>query len=261
MSTRNAVLVLFILATFVAPSVGVRAAERAPEKIGQANSPLTVLEHDEVVAIDAGLATRRAALYLGVDPASLGPATLVKCTDNVPLGPPSTTMAWVVQCSINIARGGQTAHVLVNVFVDATSGRVNVISTKARETWVLPVLRSQNPEELAYLDGWDTESDVPEETESSIGSVLGALWAEGVQPDAAGQVVLRPRWIRPRFPAALENGTLVPLRGRERVWLVQVCGTRIRDLTGPGGAPAYASGIMIQFRDGSLEFIRSFLIP
>lgn len=198
---------------------------------------------------------------VGVDSYDTSSAKLVKYADAAPFGASAAGTGWLVLAEIELSDVGGTARRPINVLIDEPTGRVIAAYTDVHDGWVSSVLPSRDIEDIVDENGWDMGAEIPDDMQSSaIDAVREALRLEGFDPTNVGQVIARPRWITPRFPARLVDGVLEPIRSTQKVWVVQVCGTKTREVWTREGEQYY-SGKVVQLIDGSLEFAWAFYVP
>ena len=187
-------------------------------------------------------------------------AKRVHFSDRTPFGPPGKGEGWLVRSTVQVSREDATVRFALNVVIDSTTGQVIVAYTDASETWVLPVRTPRNADELADRIGWSMGVGIPDSMESSAVDAIGAAWKEfGLDPTRVGQLIARPRWISAQFPAREVNGKLVPIRPTQRVWLIQVCGTKMNEMGSSNGL-MYDTEKVMQFLDGSLTYVRGLFV-
>lgn len=199
-----------------------------------------------------------AEMVAGSKVSSEAPGRLVQYEDRSPFGPSSRGTGWLLLFDIEVNGRDASTKLELNVLVDATSGRVVLAYTHPSGTWVYSLGESKDPEVAAAHDGWVMDSDVPDIMQSSGADAINATWkGDGIDPRTVGQIIARPRWISAKFPARKVDGQLIPIRPKEKVWLVQVCGAKLPVV----GAYPYCTGKVLQFRDGSLEYVGGIYLP
>jgi hypothetical protein len=101
-------------------------------------------------------------------------ATAVQFTDETPFGSTGVTVGWRFSSLVSVSQGDSVVNIELSVVVDGATGRVVVAYTAARDDWVLPSGRSQDPQGMAEVV-WDFESELPEHMESSAVDALASL--------------------------------------------------------------------------------------
>lgn len=184
-----------------------------------------------------------------------GAPVLVDYEDKSSAGPPHSGIGWLTTATSTMASGADTATADLNVLVDSKSGGIVAVYTNPGDHWVTSAIAPQDPEWVMRRVGWQMSTEIPAEMESSAIEAIEAAWREeGFNPRRVGQIIARPRWITPKFPARKVGGKIVPVRGTEKIWLVEICGVRLND-SELNGRPFYDTGKIIQFRDGSLKLL------
>ena len=227
----------------------------------------TALEHQaSVPQASTASSLAKGLRVVGLDSHDASSAKLVRYDDKASFGASASGTAWFLRASIELKSGDSVVNGVLNVLIDSrngddTSGRVVAVYTDASQTWVAPVLTLPTLDEIIDTNGWSMGSEIPDSMQSSaVDAIREALKLEDLDLRNVGQVIARPRWITPQFPARLVDGEPVPVRPTQRVWIIQVCGTKIRDVYTPAGQQYY-SGKVIQLVDGSLEFAWAFYVP
>jgi hypothetical protein len=212
-------------------------------------------------AIAASSAMAAVNRLMGQDGQPTGPPQKVRYEDRSPFGLTGRGTGWLFRSLVSIERDEMMAEVVVNVLIDGSTGDFVAAFTDPNENWFLPMKDLQDPEEIAKLDGWVMSAEAPDTTESTAIEAIAQAWKQfGIDLRSAGQVIARPRAISAQFPAREVAGKLIPLRPTERVWVVQVCGTKLHPQR-YGDGLIFDSGEVMQFRDGSLEYVRGFAVP
>jgi hypothetical protein len=231
-------------------------------RTGPSESPIAV-ELDlraTTPSISVESAARRLAATIGLADSETASAKFVHFSDRTPFGPPGNGEGWLVRGTVQLSREDATVRFALNVVIDSATGQVVVAYTDASETWVLPVRTPRNADELAERIGWNMGATLPDSMESSAVDAIGAAWKEfGFDPTHVGQLIARPRWISAQFPAREVNGKLVPIRPTQKVWLIQVCGTKMNEM-GSSNELIYDTEKVMQFLDGSLTYVRGLFV-
>ncbi len=184
-------------------------------------------------------------------------ATPVRYTDRASFGPADEGIGWLMRTRLPVTGDSTSAYLTANVLVDGMSGRVRAVFTDPGNDWVLPVWPLADADEVAGLHGWGMGTEIPAAMRSSAVEAISACWKQfDIDPTRTAQLIARPRWISPEFPAQEVDGKSVAGRDAERVWLIQLCGMKFH-----ATEAGYDTGWVMQFLDGSLEFVRGFYVP
>lgn len=226
-------------------------------------SPIEVVAEPQtkVPQIAASSATTFAQRTAGLQTMSTAPARFVRYADSSPFGPPNNGVGWLLSGAVQLSSNDAALEMNLNVIVDGNSGGIVVVYSDPRALWVTPVDEPRNPEIVTTRDGWVMGSSIPDSMESTAADAIAEAWKKfGLNPKDVGQVIARPRWISAQFPARLVDGELVRLRPTEKVWLVQVCGTKLNESESDGRV-TYQTSTVMQFQDGSLAYMRGVFGP
>ena len=225
--------------------------------------PISVVDvvDKRTLSVQPSSASANATAFVGA--ASFLPTStkLVQYKDALPFGPIAEADGWLLRGNVQLSHGGALAEIVLNVIVDGTGGGIVAAYTDRNTSSVTPVLTGPDPIQVAGEDGWVMSATIPEMQSSAI-AVIERVWQDhGFDPREAGQVILRPRIISAKFPAQEVGGEFVPLRPTEKVWLIQVSGTKLHETTTTPTQPVYFTGKILQYRDDSLEYVRGFYVP
>jgi hypothetical protein len=257
MLLRSTIAAFRVMASVLLFSVG----EVGAEAVDANDSPITVIldagtEMPRFAATSAATLTNR---IVGRASPAAAPQR-VKYEDQLSFGLAKRGAGWLLRYVVSIPHDSARADIALNVIVDGTTGDFVAAYTDPNQTWFHGMMDSQDTEEVARMDGWVMGATAPDSMQSTAAEAILAAWEQfSIDPSCAGQVVLRPRWISARFPAREVDGKLVPIRPTEKVWLVQVCGTKLHPQWS-GDVLVYDSGEIMQFRDGTLEYVRGIAI-
>jgi hypothetical protein len=189
-----------------------------------------------------------------------GRVSPVNYQDASPFGPSGTGGGWAASGISTITNDEDSAQVVLNVLLDS-NGLVAAVYTNPNDSWIEPIEESRNPEITTAADGWIMGNKVPESMASTANDAIAAAWKQfGLDPRQVGQVIARPRWISAQFPARRVDDKLVPVRPTEKVWLVEVCGAKFNE-NDSNGVEHYQTCKVMQFRDGTMEYVRGVFVP
>lgn len=233
-------------------------------RVGEPDTPIRVQVDDKVAMpqVTSVSARTSAAGVAGVVIPGAETVVLVRYQDRLPFGLSEIGVGWTWNTRATISLGNTQAEVGISVIVDGSSGSVVAVYSDPAATWVLPVKTALDIEGIAAQDGWVMGAESPDSMESSAIDAIEEAWRQfGFDPRYVGQIIARPRWISAKYPARNVEGVLIPLRPTEKVWIVQVCGTRLHAERLFDGKLEYDTGEIMQFKDGSLEYIRGIFVP
>lgn len=237
---------------------------RTPRAIAKtAHDPISFVEVAQArtpspIALSA---SATAATIVGTETFSTGLAPAIEYDDLYPFGPVGKGRGWLLRDSVRVSRESAVVNLALNVIVDAPSSSVLVAYTDQINPMPAPVVTAPDPAEVAERDGWVMGADIPDHMQSTVIEVIEKVWIDhGFDPREVSRIIIRPRWISAKYPAREVGGVIVPLRPTEKVWLVQVSGKKMHESI-VRGKLVYFTGKMLQYRDGSLEYLRGFLIP
>lgn len=278
MKTQTFRKLWLILALVLLPfPLAVLAAGPADHAAG----PLTWRATRVPPSFSAQVAVKRASQYLGVSD-MLKPAIapqFVEVSDLTRYGSIAKTVyyAWLVTLPgvpVANANSKDSAAIEVSVLVDAADKGLDAAFTaKNNRKWVprYPSFKEWDPSLVMADDGWSVDRPRGTQLNASVAQVLSAFWSTtGINPEDAGQIFLRPRYVALALPAKHVANKLVPLRRPGTYWTVHVSGTKTLDLTAPptsSASPAptgdtpYMSGLIALFDDAGPQSVRGVYLP
>jgi len=234
----------------------------------------------KITAAETAKALKQATAYLGV-PAGTKPLAqaFVQVADTTPYGSVAKTIfyAWrfeIPGVPVNNRRTGAKEAVTMDILIDGENrGLVAAFTQKNTAAWVAraPGMQARDPLQQMVSDGWRVESPQTTEVRATVSQILSSLWAAtGVNPQQAGQIFMRPRYVALALPAKREGRKLVPLRRPGTYWVVRVTGTKTLTIAPPPitptpsparqGAAPYMSGLIALFNDSG-QSVRGIYLP
>lgn len=250
----------------IAGLVGVAALVTVVSALAGASrpgSPISIVEIESGTKSRLGTATvvARAVGIIGVSTIDVTTAKLVQYEDRASFGPFSSGTGWLLRADVRLSNEVDVVQLDLNVIIDDQTNCLVAAYTNPSDSWVPPVLESPSLDEILQSHGWNMGPEIPDSMVSTVADALSAAWKnEGLSPTQVGQLIARPRWISAQFPARFVNGEVVPIRPTERVWIIQVCGTKTSH-TRTSDGDQYYSGRVVQLLDGTLEFAWGFPMP
>lgn len=261
---RNLWLLLAML--LLAVPLAALAAEPAANSAG----PLTWQATRVPPTFSQQDALKLASRYLGV-PGTTQPITppqFVQVTDVTPNGNITKTVyyAWLVTLPgvpVSNANSKASAAIDVSVLVDANDQRLDgAFTAKNALKWVprYPSYAAQDPFQVMAENGWNVARTSNKQLNSSVSQVLSSFWSTtGINPEDAGQIFLRPRYVVMALPAKRVGGRLVPLNPPGTYWQVEVSGTKTLDVVPPpSAAPSTVSTGETPYMTGLIALISDY---
>lgn len=219
-------------------------------------------------------AVKLAGQYIGMPgTAPLTKAKFVQVTDLTPYNNITKTVyyAWLVTLpGVTVANNRTSATIDVTILVDANDKGLNAaFTTKNPEKWVprYSSYKERDPSLAMANDGWYVDKPLVNQFNSTVSEVLSAFWrTTGINPQDAGQLFLRPRYVALSLPAKRMGGKLIPLRRPGTYWSVLVSGTKTLDVVAPPSTKAtgdtpYMSGLIALFDDNGAQSVRGVYLP
>ncbi|HCA26663.1 MAG TPA: hypothetical protein DEP05_03315 [Betaproteobacteria bacterium] len=233
-----------------------------------------------VTAAETATALKKATAYLGV-PADTKPLAqaFVQVADTTPYGSVARTIfyAWrfeIPGVPVSNRQTGKKETVTMNILIDGENrGLVAAFTQKNTTDWTprAPGMQARDPLQQMASDGWSVESPRTTAVRATVSQILSSLWAAtGVNPQHAGQIFMRPRYVVLALPAKREGGRLTPLRRPGTYWVVRVTGTKTLTIAPPPVVPTpsparqsaapYMSGLIALFNDSG-QSVRGIYLP
>ena len=233
------------------------AGDHTPIRVAEVSAPLGD------TAINVAAAVASATTLMGSKTFTVSSTLPVRYQDSAPFGPDSAGTAWLVVGQFDFS-GAKTERIPVNLLIDSMTGRLVAAYTDSTGAW--PPVTAPGAEvtaaERCKMAGWKLAHEIPDTLHSTVPDVMSAVIRhDGVDPGNAGQMFLRPRWNTPRLPARTEGDKLVPLRGKEKVWIVQVFGVSDSVPAPPPGVDWRTTERLIEVMDGSLKRMSAVHVP
>jgi len=196
------------------------------------------------------------------------PATIerVEFQDQRPYGERKERSIWLVRYQSVPIRGPRLASVPLSVAFDAVTGDVVCAFTDPAPVWAHGVwapkvaVRWEADRESTTTRLWG-EAPAPAKYESlkaTLTEVLEALWKqEGIAPDSAGQIILRPRFFMNTWPkiGSINGPPMYPPANR---WIVEVLGRFIQEALEQKLTTLVVSFVDV---DGQLTWVESDPMP
>ncbi|MDO8891655.1 MAG: hypothetical protein Q8N54_06565 [Sulfurimicrobium sp.] len=270
---------LILLMAFLVYPLATLAAEPAENTAGPLSWQSTLVPP----TFPATEAVKLASKYLGVS-ATAQPATqpqFVQVSDLTPYGNIAKTVyyAWLVTLpGVPVANANSKASAAIKmevlVLVDANDKGLDAAFTAIKkQKWVsrYPSYQARDPFQVMVDDGWSVAKPRSAQPSATVSQVLSAFWsATGINPEDAGQLFLRPRYVALALPAKRSGGKLVPLNPPGTYWPVLVSGTKTFEVVSPPsaspipvptGETPYMSGLIALYSDIGVQPVRGVYLP
>jgi hypothetical protein len=235
---------------------------------GGGRSPISMTEmpSGDVHGVNKQAAKEKVARMLGSDSFLESTPVIVRYEDRAALGAQAGGTGWLIRGMLQLQ---SREPISINSIVDGTTGRLVVAFNDSTGNWPAPSSEEYDLPGMLKQAGWVMNPEIPDTMQSTIVQVLESATQEnGADPTDAGQVVVRPRRVSPRFPAKMVDGKLVPVEHTRVAWIVQVCGRQFQESRprSPEGTASSASEFyfterFFQLKDGSLSFASGFYMP
>ena len=251
---RSIILILFLFFSQFADAANDGFTGESPVSVVPETPP-------KKLTVTSATAVQSANSVVGLKVLAEWPASTVHYVDRSAFGPIGEGVGWLLRGAADVTLQGRSERLTMNIIVDGQQGAALVAYTDPGTNWVAPVDAPRNPEITTAVDGWVMGAKVPDHMNSTAGDVVTEAFRKfGLNFKSVGQIIVRPRWISAQYPAKKVGDRFVPLRPTEKVWLVQVCGAKFNE-TNANGRSEYQTMKVMQFRDGSLEYMGGVFAP
>lgn len=272
MKRANIIVIAIIVEAFILTMTAHASSEIL---VGPGKSPISrklikaksALSTETYTKLDTEMVLTKARKYVGITnkQAIAKSIELIGISDQNPFAEDfMDRQVWLISFTpLEVERQDNTtsASVELNVVIDANSLRLLEVFTKANDTWVLPQIAQRDPEQEAEEDGWSVSPLKSGELEFSAIEALSTLWTfENIDPQKAGQIILRPRIVGCALPAIEVEGELIPVRKPAPVWIVHVLGT-LTWKRNRNDVVQYMSGLIMLIDDKTKNVVRGVYLP